>query len=147
MFRPVSICILALSFLLSATELHELFRVPFLVSHYQQHRRVNASMNIWDFLALHYSNEHPYDQDEQEDQGLPFKSSANINHLGPTWLQSPSTLGSPYPISIQQFIIPIQTAIPAEKLMVFFILPACCKSNSVTAPAAPMTNCSSNYLL
>ena len=131
MFRPASICILALSFLLSATELHELFRVPFLVSHYQQHRRVNASMNIWDFLALHYSNEHPNDQDEQEDQGLPFKSSANINHLDQPWLQSPSTLGSPYPISIQQFIIPYSDGHPCGKVDGIFHPP----------------NCSSNYLL
>ena len=38
-----------------------------------------------EFLVLHYSEDHPDDQDEKEDSGLPFKEG-QLNHVDPGFL-------------------------------------------------------------
>lgn len=60
-------------------------RIPMLVSHYRLHSREDASMDIGDFLQLHYTGTHPDDQDDEDDRELPFKSMSGINHLDQTW--------------------------------------------------------------
>lgn len=70
--------ILAVSFLNSSTELHEFFRLSFLLQHYSEHRSEDRSLSFVDFLKIHYSNNHPDDNDDEEDNELPFKSQANI---------------------------------------------------------------------
>lgn len=70
--------ILAVSFLNSSTELHEFFRLPFLVQHYSKHRSEDHSLSFIDFLKMHYSNNHPDDNDDDDDTELPFKSQGNI---------------------------------------------------------------------
>ena len=70
--------ILAVSFLNSSTELHEFFRLPFLVQHYSKHRSEDHSLSFIDFLKMHYSSNHTDDNDEDEDNELPFKSQGNI---------------------------------------------------------------------
>lgn len=67
-------------FLGCSTELHELARIPALLKHYSHHRSENPSLSLLDFLKLHYSGKHPTDNDENEDQGLPFKSGESIIH-------------------------------------------------------------------
>jgi len=84
MARYLVINFLAWMFIFSGTELHQLLRIPFLVSHYHQHRRLDNSMDIWNFLKLHYLNIHLNDNDEKDDEQLPFKSSASITHIDPT---------------------------------------------------------------
>lgn len=70
--------LLAVLFLNSSTELHEFFRLPLLVQHYSKHRSENHSLSFIDFLKLHYSNNHPDDNDDHDDTELPFKSQRNI---------------------------------------------------------------------
>ena len=70
--------ILSVSFLNSSTELHEFFRLPFLVKHYSKHRSEDHSLSFIDFLKIHYSNNHPDDDDDDDDTELPFKSQGNI---------------------------------------------------------------------
>ncbi len=84
-FRQLIVGILASLFLFSATELHQLSRIPELISHFNQHSRKDSSMSFRDFLQLHYTTSHPDDKDEQDDQELPFKSMAGINHLDQPW--------------------------------------------------------------
>lgn len=67
-------------FLGSSTELHELARIPALLKHYTSHLSEDPSLSLLDFLKLHYTGNHPNDNDESEDQGLPFKSGENIIH-------------------------------------------------------------------
>jgi hypothetical protein len=62
-------------FLLSATELHELARIPQLFTHFTHHRAKNPSITVGEFLQLHYQDNHPDDKDENEDRQLPFKSN------------------------------------------------------------------------
>lgn len=70
----------AFLFLGSSTELHELARIPALLKHYSHHHSENPSLSLLDFLKLHYAGNHPNDNDETEDQGLPFKSGENMIH-------------------------------------------------------------------
>ena len=84
-YRQLVVGIVASLFMFSSTELHELLRIPMLVSHYNQHSRQDASMSVGDFLQLHYTATHPDDKDDQDDRELPFKSLAGINHLDQQW--------------------------------------------------------------
>ena len=72
--------LLALLLLNSTTELHELCRLPALLQHYQEHKKKDSRLSFPDFLALHYTGSHPDDNDEEEDNELPFKSVSYIVH-------------------------------------------------------------------
>jgi hypothetical protein len=64
------------------TELHQLWKLPLLAKHYTQHCRENPGMSLFKFLKIHYSDgKHPNDNDDNEDNKLPFKSAGNITHI------------------------------------------------------------------
>jgi hypothetical protein len=66
----------------SATEIHQLLKLPFLIQHYLHHRDEDSSMSIVDFLKIHYSDgQHPNDNDDSDDNELPFKSIGDISHI------------------------------------------------------------------
>lgn len=67
-------------FLNTSTELHQVFRLPFLLEHYRQHRQQDSCLSFISFLKIHYTNNHPEDNDDNEDNRLPFKDAGNINH-------------------------------------------------------------------
>jgi hypothetical protein len=73
--------ILSSIYLNSATELHQLLKIPFLVTHYRDHQQEDPSLTLADFLRVHYLGQHPADNDDREDKQLPFKSDGNIVHL------------------------------------------------------------------
>ncbi|MCL6523121.1 MAG: hypothetical protein K6T34_00540 [Thermoflavifilum sp.] len=72
---------------------YQWLRVPLLVQHYIQHKHENPSMNLLDFLHLHYSGFMIYDADWHQDVQLPFKSIppdnpslGALNHIiNPYW--------------------------------------------------------------
>jgi len=66
-------------YVLSATELHQLVKLPFLVHHYIEHN-VKDNQSMHDFLHLHYSNHHKNDND-YNDKKLPFKSHENCVNI------------------------------------------------------------------
>lgn len=72
--RKSATIITAFIFLFSATELHELVRIPFFIGHYFHHQHGNSSLSLAGFIQLHYQPDHPADNDDGEDQQLPFKS-------------------------------------------------------------------------
>jgi hypothetical protein len=72
---------LALLIIASTTEIHQLAKVPLLISHYQNHRQTDPSLSFFGFLKIHYGDKHPEDNDDQEDNELPFKSSISIFHI------------------------------------------------------------------
>lgn len=61
--------------LLAQTELHQLLKLPVLISHFMEHRAVNPHISLGSFLALHYLNAPIHDDDYERDQQLPFKAS------------------------------------------------------------------------
>ena len=79
--RQVSLFILSAVFAFSATELHQLIRLPQLVVHYHEHKRIDPSMSMFGFLQLHYTADHPMDNDDTDDNQLPFKTTEAIGHV------------------------------------------------------------------
>ena len=79
--RITLLTILATAFLFSATELHQLVKLPGLISHLKEHRESDPGMSIWAFLQLHYTADHPADNDDEDDNQLPFKDLNAIGHL------------------------------------------------------------------
>lgn len=79
--RQALLFILSAVFMFSATELHQLIRLPQLVAHYHEHTSANPDMTILGFLQLHYTADHPADNDEEDDTQLPFKTTEAISHV------------------------------------------------------------------
>ena len=76
--------LLALLLLCGTTEIHQFLKIPLLFSHFQHHKTSTPGLSLRDFLQLHYSNqEHPNDNDDQEDEELPFRSAGTIAHIDP----------------------------------------------------------------
>ncbi len=70
-----SVAILFLSvYLISATELQQLVKLPLLIEHYQEHKQKNRNLSFVDFLNMHYSQQQELDADYDRDMQLPFKS-------------------------------------------------------------------------
>lgn len=67
-------CILLLIILIGATPLKEFYKIPFLFSHYFEHKDENESINLKAFFRLHYATGIPLDEDCEKDMQLPFKT-------------------------------------------------------------------------
>ncbi len=61
-------------YLLSATELNQLLKLPVLFSHFVEHQQIDPSMSFGAFLYHHYAIDHEDDGDAATDNKLPFKS-------------------------------------------------------------------------
>lgn len=48
-------------------------KLPALFSHFSEHQNRNTALTFPEYLALHYGDETPNDQDDQRDMELPFK--------------------------------------------------------------------------
>ena len=60
----------------SIIDLHDLAKLPFMISHYQQHRNKSTSFSLSEFFSLHYGAQaESHDKEEHEQhKGLPFKT-------------------------------------------------------------------------
>ena len=58
----------------SNTEFHELFRLPVLVEHFTEHKKLVGDISFWEFLVMHYKTNTSHDSD---DSRLPFKDPAH----------------------------------------------------------------------
>ncbi|RRJ87388.1 hypothetical protein EG240_15170 [Paenimyroides tangerinum] len=68
-------------YLISTTELSQLLKFPVLVEHYIEHKDKSPELTLIDFLEIHYNNHlegHPYDEDYEQDQKLPFIAQADV---------------------------------------------------------------------
>ncbi|MBD3748036.1 MAG: hypothetical protein IE931_00930 [Sphingobacteriales bacterium] len=82
----------AFTYLISMTELNQLLKFPLLIQHFAKHKIENPQLSVFGFLAIHYFNGNPHDEDYDQDMRLPFKSDNTcINILG---LSTPSQYGS-----------------------------------------------------
>ena len=66
-------------YLLSSTYGIELFKLPFLFEHFQEHKAQNNSIDFVTFLKMHYSKSNIKDADYQKDMKLPFKTISTGN--------------------------------------------------------------------
>lgn len=78
MRKAIAILILSL-FLTSTTDLYQLLKLPLLVDHYMQHKRLDARITVWQFLCIHYAHGDVKDADYAQDMKLPFKTSDKYN--------------------------------------------------------------------
>lgn len=70
MKKWLSILLLSL-YLVSTTELNQILKLPILVEHYCEHKKLNPDMSFGGFLKMHY--DHPAkDADYKTDRKLPF---------------------------------------------------------------------------
>ena len=107
--RKIILSILSLAFLISATELHELFRLPQLFAHFKDHCQEDPSMDLGQYIQLHYISTHPNDQDEEEDSELPFKET-QVNHVD--LVEVPMMMNLAVFISPEVVTIPCRIGIP-----------------------------------
>lgn len=61
---------MACLYLVAATDLSELSKVPALLDHYQCHLVEEPAMGFWEFMELHYESEDHHDDHEHH---LPFQ--------------------------------------------------------------------------
>lgn len=82
MSKKIIIIFLGALILNGSTEIHQLWKLPFLVKHYLHHRNEDPFLSFITFLKIHYTdNDHPNDSDDKDDTELPFKSVGNISHI------------------------------------------------------------------
>src|SRR6476660_9653 len=62
-------------YLLSTSECYQALKLPFVFTHFFEHRALNKNMSFLDFLDLHYFKGHAKDNDYSKDQQLPFKTT------------------------------------------------------------------------
>ncbi|MBI3138695.1 MAG: hypothetical protein HYZ15_08935 [Sphingobacteriales bacterium] len=82
--RTFLLTILTSFFLFSTTELHQFLKLPLLLEHFREHRRADPALSLLGFLQLHYTANHPADNDDEDDNELPFKATEVINHIDNT---------------------------------------------------------------
>ena len=58
----------------SNTEMHEVLRLPLLVEHFTEHKKLVGDISFWEFLVMHYNTNVSHDADDNK---LPFKDPAH----------------------------------------------------------------------
>lgn len=61
--------------LLTNAELHQLLKIPVLVSHFREHREEDRRISFWSFIKIHYFSKRVIDADYSRDQQLPLKDA------------------------------------------------------------------------
>jgi hypothetical protein len=72
---------LLLVFMCANTSIGQLFKIPNLIKHYNEHKSesTDASISFIDFIKLHYSNNAEHSHEEHQD--LPYKSLENSSTI------------------------------------------------------------------
>lgn len=80
LIRQIGIWVLLLLYVAAVTPLHEVFKLPAFIEHYQEHRSENPAFTLAGFIVLHYLSGSPYDADYERDMQLPFKT-LEVTHM------------------------------------------------------------------
>src|SRR5689334_2638991 len=59
--------------MMSFSELHQFLKLPVLVQHFMEHKKLDPSISLFAFLELHYVHQYIIDDDYQRDKQLPFR--------------------------------------------------------------------------
>ncbi|HMO33476.1 MAG TPA: hypothetical protein PKE63_11150 [Lacibacter sp.] len=73
-FRHITVCSLLLLYAMVYTPVAELFKLPVLLAHYQEHKTENETISLLQFLRLHYFTAHERATDVDKHMQLPFKA-------------------------------------------------------------------------
>jgi hypothetical protein len=86
--KTVSILLFS-AYLISATEIYQILKLPLLLEHYNEHKFLNEGTTLWSFLIIHYTNNDIKYADYEEDMRLPFKSHEGCaNALSLSFIQN-----------------------------------------------------------
>jgi hypothetical protein len=61
------------AYLCATTQLGELFKIPVLIEHYNEHKALDERISFWNYLKDHYADEGQH-ADYERDMQLPFKT-------------------------------------------------------------------------
>lgn len=74
-------------YLLSATEAHQLLKLPVIFEHYREHQKQDGHLSMAVFLVMHYMHSSPTDKDYDRDMQLPFKTQDDcISSISPAFV-------------------------------------------------------------
>jgi hypothetical protein len=76
-------------YLFSATEAHQLLKLPIIFQHYKEHKEEDKNISFLYFLNMHYMHGSPVDDDYDRDMQLPFKSTGDcLSSASPCFVPS-----------------------------------------------------------
>lgn len=79
--KKATVILLLFMHLYSNTELCELFKTGAFVTHYLQHKQQNRQLTFLQFIDMHYLGNDAKDNDDAEDNQLPFRHCECSLHL------------------------------------------------------------------
>ena len=63
--------------------LGQVYKFPFLIQHFTEHRQRDYTVSIADFFSMHYWGEDIQDNDSEKDMQLPFKEMKDLSSVQP----------------------------------------------------------------
>ncbi|MBS1977188.1 MAG: hypothetical protein JST46_07435 [Bacteroidetes bacterium] len=82
-------------YLLTATELNQIWKLPIFISHFLEHRTENSGITLVEFITLHYFSGDPRDSDFARDEQLPFRDNSH-SLIGSIFTIVPASAGVSY---------------------------------------------------
>ena len=116
-------------YLVSATALHEFFKLPQLVEHFIEHQSENKTITLIDFMVMNYSNAYDEEGDKSHDMQLPFKSHhkcETISNIGFNSFHNIQILIKSEPIEVNSYNIDTIDYISAAYLSFIWQPPKSC---------------------
>lgn len=87
MLKKAILIFLLSMYVISITELSQLFKIPVLIEHFSEHQSKNKNISFFGFLYSHYSQADDNDGDEDKERNMPFKSHDTcISLLSPNFI-------------------------------------------------------------
>jgi len=112
MIKKFTTILLPVIFLHASTELHQLWQLPELVAHYRDHCRQDDRLSLLEFLGMHYPGPGYPDDDEEEDNRLPFRSIGVLTHTDTPVLTREEVLTNPFVLLLQHKPVLLAEAVP-----------------------------------
>ncbi|MBK8601350.1 MAG: hypothetical protein IPN80_13105 [Flavobacterium sp.] len=88
------------TYLFTASQLSELFKLPILAEHFVEHQNENPNLSFMDFIRIHYMQGDVFDDDFDKDMKLPFKSQSSCNYSNITFFQPVGSFELPQHIAL-----------------------------------------------
>jgi len=108
------------------TGLYELAKLPAFFTHYSEHKEQQATIDLKDFIAMHYLGHDLNDNDDTKDSKLPFKNYHTPSH--PNLLFVPVQHNYTIPLAFAETIIdiPYPPNFAPESASSIYFRPPCC---------------------
>ena len=118
-FKHITASLLLAFYMLSATAIHEVVKLPRLVEHYFDHSQEDQQTGLFQYLTLHYGIEDGTDKDAAEDRQLPFQSSEYFSSISFVSVKPPAMsqgLHLAETVSVHNFLIRNDSSLPTQYL-------------------------------